>query len=207
MHLPSSQNLQNVAISLNADIKQARAAGDIPAMLAAAANAIATLEAALAAAPEASAEDRSKILKTAQRIAYNVAADVYPGWEINTPARTGAELLAAQNLARQAQDFVEQTGGNPIQRGNATWLIAALDLALGQRTQAAAGFRAAATQFSSAPEMQLMAQGYALIAEGAVGRDDVLIALTAIGSEDALELHSQLTTAAQIFGASPQNPL
>ena len=200
-------DLQTLATTLNADIKDARAAGDIPAMLAAAANAIATLEAALAAAPEAGTEERRKSLETAQRIAYNVAADVYPGWEINSPARTGAELLAAQNLARQAQDFVEQTGGNPIQRGNATWLIAALDLALGHRAEAAAGFRDATSQFSAAPEMALMAQGYALIAEGETGVDDVLTALTAIGSEDALELHSQLTTAAQIFSTHPQNPL
>jgi hypothetical protein len=180
---------------LEAEIKQARKQGDIPARLAAGAAAIAELEAAAAGAPVVA---REAPLKLAMRIGYNVAADVYPGWEPGV-ARTEAELEAAQMLARQSAGFVAQLGLGPMQRGNAVWLLGALDLALGNRGAASAAFAQAAEIFAPLPEMRLMALGYAAIAGGGDGLEEILAALGALGTEDAGETREQLLTARAIF--------
>jgi len=76
--------LGGLAQQLDAEVKRARKTGDIAAILAATGLAIDLLEAAVAAAPETREDQRRIALQAAKRIAYNSAADIYPGWDAHT---------------------------------------------------------------------------------------------------------------------------
>jgi hypothetical protein len=197
--------LGELAQQLDAEVKRARKTGDIAAILAATGPAIDRLEAAMAAAPETRDDQRRSALQAAKRIAYNSAADIYPGWEVGIK-RTQAELEAGMALARRCRDLTARLGLDGGQAGNAVWLIGAFHLACGTNAEAAAAFRQAAVHFAEEPEMRLMAEGYLAIAQLAAGAagagaalQDRLDALTAAATKDAIFLRDQLVTARQIF--------
>jgi hypothetical protein len=197
--------LGKLAQQLDAEVKRARKTGDIAAILAVTGPAIDRLEAAMAAEPETRDDQRRIALQAAKRIAYNSAADIYPGWEVGIK-RTQAELEAGMALARRCRDLTARLGLDGGQAGNAVWLIGAFHLAGGANAEAAAAFRQAAVHFAEEPEMRLMAEGYLAIAQLAAGAagagaalQDRLDALTAAGTKDAIFLRDQLVTARQIF--------
>jgi hypothetical protein len=197
--------LGGLAQQLDAEVKRARKTGDIAAILAAAGPAIDLLEAAVAAAPETREDQRRIALQAAKRIAYNSAADIYPGWEVGI-TRTQAELEAGMALARRCRDLTARLGLEGGQAGNAVWLIGAFHLACGTNAEASAAFRQAAIHFAEEPEMRLMAEGYLAIAQLAAcaagagaALQDRLDALTAASTKDAILLRDQLVTARQIF--------
>jgi hypothetical protein len=179
---------------LEQSVKAARKAGDIPALLALANAAVATLD--TIASPAA--------WNTARRIAYNAAADAWPGWDREPPPRTEAELQSARSLAMMSGRMTERLGRDPMQMGNAAWLTAALDLALGDRQSAIAGFREAEALFSQAPEMTLLAAGYRAIAGDAEAPalETTCTALAASGHPHAGDLREQLLVAQDVFGGS-----
>ncbi len=175
---------------LDLAVRLARQAGDIPALLHIARDAIDRLQALGGATA----------LQTARRIAYNAAADAWPGWEFPPPARTEAELAAAQDLARRCAALTERLEEDALKRGNAAWLVGALDLARGDAAAASAGFREAAELFDGLPEMKLMAEGYtAIAAKAAPDFAGAIAGLEAIGTEDATGLREQLLVARQVF--------
>jgi hypothetical protein len=197
--------LGKLAQQLDAEVKRARKTGDIAAILAVTGPAIDRLEAAMAAEPETRDDQRRIALQAAKRIAYNSAADIYPGWEVGIK-RTQAELEAGMALARRCRDLTARLGLDGGQAGNAVWLIGAFHLAGGANAEAAAAFRQAAVHFAAEPEMRLMAEGYIAVAQLAAGAagagaalQDRLDALTAAGTKDAIFLRDQLVTARQIF--------
>jgi hypothetical protein len=197
--------LEDLAQRLDAEMKQARKTGDITALIAATGRAIDRLEAAIAAVPDTPEDQRRAALQAAKRIAYNSAADIYPGWEAGI-TRTQAEIEAGMALARRCRDLTARLGLDGGQAGNAVWLIGAFHLAGGANPEAAAAFRQAAGHFAEEPEMRLMAEGYVAIAHlaaceagGTAALQDRLDALTALGTEDAIFLRDQLVTARQVF--------
>jgi len=183
----------DVAHRLEQSVKAARRAGDIPALLALATEAVATLDPI--AAPAA--------WNAARRIAYNAAADAWPGWDRAPPTCTTAELQSARSLAAMSRRMAERLGRDPLQMGNAAWLTAALDLALGDRPSAIAGFREAEALFSHAPEMTLLATGYRAIAGDpeAQALEATCAALAASDRPHADELREQLLVAQVVFGS------
>ncbi len=187
------------ATRLEASVNAARAAGDIPALIALAASAIDQLE-PLAATTTGDA--RIDTLKTCKRIGYNAAADIWPGWETGI-SRTKAELAAGRRLAERSAGFVTQLEQGPVQQGNAAWLTGAFDLAQGDFPAARRQFQHAADLFTAEPDMALMAQGYDAIAAALLGEapqlDAIIAALEARGSDDARFFRDQLKMAQSIF--------
>jgi len=185
---------------METSVKQARKTGDIDALIDITQDALHQCGVQLAAGlPEA---EKIKTLHAIRRIGFNVAADIYPGWELGTPARSEAQLSAATGFAQHSVDAVTALGQGAAQRGNAVWLLAALDLARGNGAGAAPEFNKAAAIFGEGPEaeMQLMALGYAAIASHSRGDFDAVIAgLKNLGTEDAADFCEQLDIASQIF--------
>jgi hypothetical protein len=200
-----SATLTTLTAALDAEIKAMRDAGDMAASLAAAAAALDRLDAAIATTPAGAAPAIEAARRLGMRIGYNVAADVYPGWEPGIPTPHAATLAAARILAVRSQSYVEHLGNDPTKRGNAIWLLGALDLAAGNRPAAHDEFVEAAACFETAPEMRLMAQGYATIAAGAPGLDGILAQLTALSTEDAIFLRDQLVVARELFAANTES--
>lgn len=170
--------LTELAHNLEREVNQIRKSGDVPAILALARPAVDTLDSTAGAERNTLTEEQISALQAARRIAYNAPADAWPGWELDTPARSSAELDAALNLAR------------------------------GSLTEALAAFHAAAGFFADAPAMKLLAQGYMAIAAERFGSspvsetpkfEAVIAALDALGSDDAKELRDQLLIAREIF--------
>ena len=184
-----------------AEVNAARKAGDIPALIEVASGAIDRL---VPVADAACVDERVEILKTCKRMAYNAAADVWPGWETGV-SRTADELAAGRDLATRSSSFVVQLAQGGFQQGNAIWLIGAFDLAQGDRAAAAAAFGQAAELFAETPEMRLMAEGYRAIAtggdQGRAAFESATAGLAALGDEDAMSLRDQLMTAHRVFAA------
>jgi hypothetical protein len=193
--------------ALEGEVNEARRTGDVRTIVEKAGAAMDRLELA-AVADGVSQENQVVALQAAQRIGYNAAADVWPGWEVGTAARSEAELQAAQALARRSGAVVERLGQGAMERGNAIWLIGAFDLARGRREEALAAFGAARGFYEDAPAVRLLSEGYMAIAAESLPRSStgetpefasVLAGLEALGSEGAKEFRTQLQVARQFF--------
>jgi hypothetical protein len=198
--------LADLARDLEREVNEARKLGDVRALLEAANAAIDRLEAAVGTEQRVLNEGQNLTLNVAQRIGYNVAADVWPGWEIDTPTRSDTELQAAQTLARRSSVLVDRLALGALNRGTAIWLIGAFDLARGRRKEAFAAFDTAAGFYANAPAMKLMSEGYMAIATELLGSTgetpefaSVIAGLGALGSEEAKEFRHQLQVARQVF--------
>lgn len=188
--------------ALEGQIKAARKAGDIAALLPLAAGAIGQLE--IFAAAAASPSEQKNALSAARRIAYNSAADAFPGWEYPPPAITEPDLLAARVLATKCAELDTSIAASAKHQANASWLIGAMDLALGRRDAAITAFRKAETLFAEAPEMALLNVGYRAIAGDAEapGFEETCTTLANSGLPHAAGLRDQLVVARQVFGAT-----
>jgi hypothetical protein len=195
----TSQNGMPDPRALEARVNEARKRGDIRALLEAATAAMDELEAIAGPGHGSLHQDQVNALKAARRIGYNAAADVWPGWEIDTPPRSGADLQAAQSLARRSSALTDRLGQGPIPRGNSVWLIGAFHLARRMPKEAFAAFREAAALYADAPAAKLLSEGYMAIAAESGGNTSdetppaftaVLAKLDALASDDAMEFRT-----------------
>jgi hypothetical protein len=197
-----------LARSLEREIHEARRQGDIRELIESASAAMDRLEAAAADTGSTLTEEQVIALNTARRIGYNAAADIWPGWQVGTPARSESELQAGQTLARRSSAIVERLGKGAVAQGTAVWLIGAFDLARGRRKEAWAAFGAAAAFYADAPELKLLSEGYMAIASELTSASStdatpefasVIAELGNLPSEDAKEFRNQLQVARQVF--------
>jgi hypothetical protein len=178
--------------------------------VAAAKQADSAIQARLGAAAEAlSAEQRAALL-AAKRLLFNAAADCWPGWAVDSPRGSEADLLGALELARRSGQLVEQLALGATQEATAIWLEGAFELALGRADAALASFGRAEQRYRDvpAPAQILLMQGYAAIAcaagaasppEGVEALDRILAALAEDDLEDGPEFRDQLLVAHRIF--------
>jgi hypothetical protein len=185
--------------ALEAAIKAARKAGDIAALLPLAAETIRQLE---SLAATASPSDQKNLLSAARRIAYNAAADAFPGWESPPPARTKGELLAARDLSIKCAELDVRIAASAKHQANAAWLVGAMDLALGARAAAVTAFRKAESLFAETLEMAMLNAGYRAIAGDADAPAFVTTCTTLANSglPHAAALRDQLVVAHKVFG-------
>jgi hypothetical protein len=204
----SGNEMTDLVRHLEGGVNEARKRGDVRTLLELATAAMDRLDAAAGAASQTFDENQVMALKAALRIGYNAAADVWPGWEVGTPARSDAQLQAAQTLAQRSSSIVERLSLGSVKRGNAIWLIGALDLARGRVKEAFEAFGAAAGFYFDAPAVKLLSEGYMAIAaelmntssiRGTSEFASVIARLDQLGSEDATEFRNQLQVARQIF--------
>ena len=156
------------------------------------------------------ADAAKKLTGTAKTIAYNLAANTWPGWqdegiEITKPIRAIGfdaamlNLRLAGELKRDAEVF-----------DDAHWLVGAYYLAAGEGKHALAQFRTSAEKFREAKkaEFELMAKGYAGMAratvettkdEGTRQLQEAIDTLKKNGSEDAKFFAQQLADVRKLF--------
>jgi hypothetical protein len=182
---------------LESQVKQARKAADIDPLLTLTAAAMDQLEQA-ANDPATAAADRERAQKSAKKLGYNAAADVWPFWDNPPPARTQQQLRAARAIAVRVADLSAVLPQTPTQAGNAPWLIGAFDLALGDLPSAQSHFSAARSHFEPVPEMKLLAEGYQALAgdPAASPLETTIQTLTTSALPHAKDLAEQLLTAA-----------
>ena len=140
-------------------------------------------------------------LRTAARtLAFNVAANSWPGWGDDGIVIEAADIEAGLQLAKLSLGLVQELALGQHQHGNAFWLVGALDLAANRTEAAVASFdqaRACSLSAGEQPEA-LLADGYRAIAVGE-GLDDVIAQLQQDGSKKAKFFADQLRTAARIL--------
>lgn len=197
--------------NLEREVNEARKKGDIPSLIEVASAAMDKLEAAAGTSSGTLDEDQSLALRAAKRIGYNVAADVWPGWEVATPARSDAELQSAQTLAQRSCTLVDKLNQGAVEHGTAIWLIGALYLARGMHEEALEAFRAAAGFYADAPALKILSEGYMAIvreslsitpAKGKAEFDSVIARLDELSSEDGNIFRDQLLVARQVFATT-----
>ena len=206
----SAETLPTFAGRLEQRLKEIRRTGTPAEIVAAAKDADSAIQARLGAADDGlSAEQRAALL-AAKRLLFNAAADCWPGWSVDSPRGSEAELLGALELARRSGQLVEQLALGAAQEGTAIWLEGAFELALGRPDAALASFGRAERRYRDvpAPAQVLLMQGYAAIAsaagaasppEGAESLDRILAALASDDFEDGKEFQDQLRVAHRIF--------
>lgn len=146
----------------------------------------------------------------AKTIAYDLAANAWPGFNGPEVAITRSDLLAALDAARLNLRLTGELGRDADVVGNAHWLLGAQYLALGDHTQAIEQFFKSAAQFQQAgkAEYEQMALGYVGITKLAVDKSsvegkkqlaDAVDSLTQIGSDDAKFFARQIEHSAKVF--------
>lgn len=145
----------------------------------------------------------------AKTIAYNVAANSWPGWGdagvVITPSETAKGLEAARlnlSLAIELNKPADKIAG-------AFWLLSAMHLALEQHAEALIAIDQSNAYATEAGDQTLIAYGKAfkgliLIASGSADEGSLLfnsgiLTLKSIGTEDAHFYASQLEVALKIF--------
>ena len=151
-----------------------------------------------------------KLKTAAKRLAYNVAANCWPGWGDEGVVIEAAHIDAGLELAMLSLRLVEELGLGPQKLGNARWLVGALQLAAGRLDASLLSFGQARDASASIGETTsvLLADGYRAIAHrqaadradrSAQELDDVIDRLMADGSKQARAFADQLRTASRIL--------
>jgi hypothetical protein len=151
-----------------------------------------------------------KLKTAAKTLAYNVAANCWPGWGDEGVVIEAAHIDAGLELAMLSLRLVEELGLGPKQFGNAHWLVGALQLAAGRPDAALSSFEQARDAFASIGETTgvLLVDGYRAIAHrrapDRAGRsvqelDEAIDRLMADGSKQARGFADQLRTAARVL--------
>jgi hypothetical protein len=151
-----------------------------------------------------------KLKTAAKTLAYNVAANCWPGWGDEGVVIEASHIDAGLELAMLSLRLVEELGLGPHQVGNAHWLVGALQLAAGRTDASLLSFGQARDASASIGEKTnvLLADGYRAIAHrqapdradrSAQELDEVIGGLMADGSKQARAFADQLRTAARIF--------
>jgi len=159
-----------------------------------------------------SSEDKIRELKKLGKIiAFNTAANCWPGWGDPGIVIEEAHLRDGIKLATQSRDLVQELALEPREQGTAHWLVGALELAAGR-------FGAARVAFEQAEQISLtanatssyavMARGYIALAlkadpqsrtEGMNMLSETLARLRTEGSKDAIFFADQLATADRVL--------
>ena len=146
----------------------------------------------------------------AKTIAYNAAANCWPGWGDQGVEIDDVHLEAGLKLAVLARDLVRQLKLGTKEIGTSHWLVGALELALGRLREAAIDFERAerAYELDGHATQQLLARGYSALtakknpvasARGASALAEVMKSLREEGSKEAVFFANQLATADRIF--------
>ncbi|WP_198164472.1 class I SAM-dependent methyltransferase [Rhodoplanes sp. Z2-YC6860] len=150
-------------------------------------------------------------LKTfAKTIAYNAAANCWPGWGDEGVEIEDAHLEAGLKLAVLARDLVRELELGAKEIGTSHWLVGALKLAAGRLQEATVDFEKSekAYEFGGYQMSRLLARGYSALARkrgastsalGATALADMMKSLREEGSKEAIFFANQLATADRIF--------
>lgn len=157
------------------------------------------------AAREPDAGRAAAIKGQAKAIAYNVAANAWPGWEDEGITITGSDIAcgldAAKTNLRLAREL--QRGDLPMSRAH--WVIGALHMAAGDLDAAKPAFEQAA-QFARAADEQaeaLLSDGCAALVDVFRGGSDVALSaiLAALATdENGPFFAGQIESARRLFG-------
>jgi hypothetical protein len=151
-----------------------------------------------------------KFKTAAKTLAYNVAANCWPGWGDEGVVIEAAHIDAGFELAIRALELVEELGLGPRQLGTARWLVGAFQLAAGRLDASLSSFGQARDAYASIRETTsvLLVDGYRAIAHrqapdradhGVRELDEAIDRLMADGSKQARAFADQLRTAARIL--------
>jgi hypothetical protein len=164
----------------------------------------------LKAASSGNAADAEKLKNYARILAFNTAANCWPGWgDVGIDIKKD-HLQAGLKLAVLCRDLVLELNLGPKALGGAHWLIGALDLAMGQYADALAALRLAKGEFQASGESDyvLMAEGYTALAlkaqpESRLSGGDELARILQLlgnrGTKDAQFFENQLITADRVL--------
>jgi hypothetical protein len=163
------------------------------------------------AALESDDDKRRELKKLGKVIAFNTAANCWPGWGDAGIVVEEAQIEAGIKLATQSRDLVLELALEPRKQGTAHWLVGALELAAGRSVVARVAFERAEQAFLTDDTTAcsvLMARGYVALArkadpsshvEGADMLSEILERLRADGSKEAIFFADQLVTADRVL--------
>jgi hypothetical protein len=162
------------------------------------------------AAAASDAETVTSLRTFAKTIAYNAAANCWPGWGDEGVEIEDAHLEAGLKLALLTRNLASELKLGTKQMGTAHWLVGALELAAGHLQEAAIDFERSekAYELGGHSAQQLMARGYSALASkknpassalGASAFEEVMKSLREDGSKEAIFFANQLATADKIF--------
>jgi hypothetical protein len=171
------------------------------------------IECLLAAAERKSRTDSALALQLetkAKSLAYNVAANCWPGWDDEGIELKTEQIQAGLALAEQSRELVAKLQLGDRAKGNAHWLVGALQLALGRNGPAAVEFGRArdANDAGGNRVENLMVSGYlAIVDEREPARRDeavrklatIIEALENDNSDAGRFFASQLRTAERVL--------
>jgi hypothetical protein len=151
-----------------------------------------------------------QLKKRAKVIAFNTAANSWPGWGDEGIHIEQGHLRSGLRLAGICRDLVHELQLGHKEAGNAHWLVGALTLAAGRPAEALSEFQRSEQAFEQAahPAYRLMARGYIALARKAESRSaaagardfvEVLKQLRDEGSKEAVFFADQLIVADQIL--------
>jgi hypothetical protein len=206
-----AESLTDLAARQEQRIKDLRRAGDISALLAAAAVAADEVERRIGDA--GSDEARRNALMAIQRLTFNAAADAWPGWSLSDRPPDPNHLLAGRDLAERSAQIVAKLGLGQLREGTGIWLLGAFDLALGRHSDAASRFSLAREHYlaENAPGLVLLMEGYLAIvrrvgreraAPEGEGLDQTCARISAGEFKDGPAWIAQLRTAQDVFARS-----
>ena len=164
----------------------------------------------LNAASSENAADAEKLRKYAKILAFNTAANCWPGWgDIGIDIKED-HLQAGLKLAVLCRDLAVELNLGHKQLGTSHWLIGALDLAMGQYAEALVELQRAREEYQAGGDSDcvLMAEGYtALVLKAqpesrlAGGHElaRILLLLRKRDSKDARFFANQLITADRVL--------
>lgn len=162
------------------------------------------------AASSENSADAEKLRKYAKVLAFNTAANCWPGWgDIGIDIKT-EHLQAGLKLAELCRDLTVELKLGHQERGTAHWLIGALDLAMGHYADSLAELQRAKEEFRAGgnSDQVLLADGYAALAlkaqpesrlAGAHELDRILLLLGNQNSKEAPFFANQLITADRVL--------
>jgi tetratricopeptide (TPR) repeat protein len=166
----------------------------------------------LVAAEQVAAQDPAAAvtLKTkAKAIAYNAAANSWPGWGDDGIVITPSHIEEAVGLAVRSLALVEDLKLGQRQLGTSQWLVGALHLAAGRSDDAIAALMRAHDTYAAGGERiaELLALGYLALArsrQGAPERsraelEEICQRLQTDGSPQAMAFVKQLRTADRLL--------
>ena len=173
-------------------------------------------------AAQAVGADAMRLKQSAKTIAYNAAANCWPGWGDEGVVISAEHVHAGQKLAQLSRSLVQELDLGNKALGTAHWLIGALELASGQLCDAATSLSRAEEAFHAHGDNAcvLMAQGYRVLARQMDQRADaesearlahILDQLRDDGSKEASFFAEQIVRArpllaAFVAGASAHGP-
>jgi hypothetical protein len=152
-----------------------------------------------------------ELKKLGKVIAFNTAANCWPGWGDPGIVIEEAHIRAGIKMANESRDLVEELAFGARELGNAHWLVGALELAAGRFDAARVAFEQAervSLVQDATSTYTLMARGYVELArkagpqsraQGKEALRETLDRLRVQGSKEAIFFADQLSTADRVL--------